>query len=254
MDSIWELFYTLPEKRGWLLVFSKEPYQRFLSKPRFRFVLKVSGNQIDSEDYGIYKASELRGQAMSGLKFSHLTEKVRSLLVKMNSSLMWFFKTKVKIMKANSQAKVGTSDFLEVMENLLCSKQPIPCIFLECLETSARPRQVSDPESTDRDVNGLCTIHPFPSEDLTSVGSSLAYPPFIVDEGSQQLSAISVEQPFEDIPIIPPRSSLLQLIANWGLRRRARSRFLESFPLLSHETASRNIVEAQEISLIKKIS
>ena len=58
--------------------------------PRFRFVLGISGNQI--EDYGIYKASELRGQAMSGLEFTHLTDKVRSLLVlKMNSSLMWFF-------------------------------------------------------------------------------------------------------------------------------------------------------------------
>jgi len=52
------------------------------------------------------------------------------------------------------------------------------------------------------------------------VGSSSAYPPFIVDEGSQQLSMISVEQPFEDAPIIPPRSPL-QSLANWDLRRRA---------------------------------
>lgn len=58
--------------------------------PRFRFVLEVSGDQI--VDYGIYKASELRGQAMSGLEFSHLTDKVCPLLVlKMNLLMMWFF-------------------------------------------------------------------------------------------------------------------------------------------------------------------
>lgn len=60
----------------------------------------------------------------------------------------------MKITKAISQARVGTSGFLEVMENLLYSKQPIPCIFLECLETAARSRQVSDQESLDWDVNG----------------------------------------------------------------------------------------------------
>jgi hypothetical protein len=114
------------------------------------------------------------------------------------------------------------------MENLLYSKQPIPCIFLKCLETSARPRQVSDQESTDWDANVLCTIllSLRNREDLTRVGSSSAYPLFIVDEGSQQLSTISVEQPFEDVLIIPPRSPF-QSITNWDLRRRASETKLE---------------------------
>lgn len=70
--------------------FEAELRERLLSMPRFRFVLEIFEDQI--VDYGIYKASELRGQAMSGLEFSHLTDKVCSLLVlKKNSSLMWFF-------------------------------------------------------------------------------------------------------------------------------------------------------------------
>lgn len=90
MDNIGELSYILPEKHGWLLVFSKELCERLLSMPRFRFILEVSGNQI--VDYGIYKASELRGQAMSGLEFSHLTDKVCFIFVlKMVTSFMWFF-------------------------------------------------------------------------------------------------------------------------------------------------------------------
>ncbi|KIM49639.1 hypothetical protein M413DRAFT_113232 [Hebeloma cylindrosporum] len=160
IDNIGELSYILPEKHGWLLVFSKELCERLLSTPRFRFVLEISGDEI--VDYGIYKASKLRGQALSGLEFSHLTDK-----------------TKEKITEAISQAKAGTPKSLETMEDLLYSKQSIPCIFLECLETSARSRQVSDQQSTDWDVHGLQAVHPFPSEELTCVGtrSSPTYAP-----------------------------------------------------------------------------
>jgi len=110
------------------------------------------------------------------------------------------------------------------MENLLYSKHLIPCIFLECLETSARSRQVSDLESTDWDVDGLGTIHPFHSDDsdLTRVGSLSTHPPFIMDEGGQQLSTLSVERLPEDISVIPqppPSSGPLQSIANWNHQR-----------------------------------
>jgi hypothetical protein len=43
-------------------------------------------------------------------------------------------------------------------------QQSIPRIFLECLEASARSKQVFDQESMDWDVNGLCAIRLFPSE------------------------------------------------------------------------------------------
>ena len=135
---------------------------------------------------------------------------------------------------------MGTPDFLEVMENLLYSKQLIPCIFLECLETSARSGQVSDLESTDWDLDGLGTIHPFPSledSDLPRVGGSSTYPPFIVDEGGQQSSMISVEQLPEDISVIlqsPPSSSPLQSIANWDHRRVKETKAPGTIPISLH--------------------
>ena len=145
----------------------------------------------------------------------------------------------MNITKAISQAKVGTPDFLEAMENLLYSKQSIPCIFLKCLETSARSRQVSKVESTDRDVDGICAIHPF-QEDLTRVESSSSYSPFIVDVKGQQLSTISAGQPFEDVPIIPSSGRPLQSIANWDLRRASETQVLTKVSGINSTPISRN--------------
>ena len=127
------------------------------------------------------------------------------------------------------------------MENLLYSKQPIPCIFLECLETSARSRQVSKVESMDWDVDGLGTIHPFP-EDLTRVASSsTGYSPFIMDGRDQQLSMTSAGQPFKNVAIIPS-SSPLQSIANRDLRRASETQALTKVPgVIPPTPISRNL-------------
>lgn len=88
---------------------------------------------------------------------------------------------------------------------------------------------MSDQESTDRDVNGLCAIHPFPSEDLTRVEC-------------QQLSTIFVELS-EDVPVVPqpPLSSgPFQSIANWDLRRAGETKVPTKVPGTIPTPISRN--------------
>ncbi|KDR81946.1 hypothetical protein GALMADRAFT_135331 [Galerina marginata CBS 339.88] len=117
-ENLKELSYLIPGEDGWILAYSSEQIQFFLSTEQFGIVLEVPG--ADDVNYGIYKACRLQGQSMSGLEFSQLSES-----------------TKIRIARALSQSEKGDPMFNNTMDGLLHSLIVLSCIFLQCVQKPA---------------------------------------------------------------------------------------------------------------------
>ncbi|KAF8968262.1 hypothetical protein BDZ97DRAFT_1916106 [Flammula alnicola] len=137
LTDLFEMSYLLPGRHGWLLVASEVHLKFYLSTPCFEIVVEnLEDNKLY---YGVYKASRLPGQAMSGLEFSHLSQNIGPEILNCEPAIEdVLLQAKKYIAEVISHADKETPAYFEVFGNLSHSRITIPCLFLQCLEQPAR--------------------------------------------------------------------------------------------------------------------
>ncbi|CAA7260845.1 unnamed protein product [Cyclocybe aegerita] len=111
-----ELSQLRPGKHGWMFAIFGEQKDFIKSAKSFRVI------RNDSEDYGVYIASEIRGVSMLGLEFLTLDQQLRD-----------------EVLRVCSQTE---SSIDGLRQEVMFSRAPIACLFLRCVAKpppSARP-------------------------------------------------------------------------------------------------------------------
>jgi len=78
-DDLREVSYMIPGQHSWILLYSPDVIEKLLSLESFGIVVESAGSDHGAVNYGRYSAFKLGGQSMSGVEFSHLSEKVSFL-------------------------------------------------------------------------------------------------------------------------------------------------------------------------------